>query len=76
MWLNNPRDPSDMVENMAFTCYAMRQEQLDAIVDNAIQQLKSINPFATSLDIDIPDDCTDEEIAYIEGQVRQKWQTM
>lgn len=76
MWLNNPRDPSDMVENIAFTCNAMRQEQLDAIVDRAIADLQNVDPFNPSLSINVPDDCTDYEMAYIEEQVRRRWQNM
>lgn len=75
MWLTNPVNPGDVVENVAFTAYAARQEQLDAVVDAVVEQVQNEVLFGNmSFNFNLGDDYTQDEIDYIQRKVQERCQ--
>lgn len=73
MWLKNPRDPNDKVENVAFIAYAAHNEELDNIVDTIVDKIHQGIIFGnTSITFDVDDDMSDEDLAYIEQEVQRR----
>ena len=73
MWLKNPRDPNDKVENVAFTAYAAHNEELDNIVDTIVDKIHQGIIFGnTSITFDVDDNISDEDLAYIEQEVQRR----
>ena len=73
MWLKNPRDPNDKVENVAFTAYAAHNEKLDNIVEAIVDKMHQDIIFGnTSITFDVDDDISDEDLAYIKQEVQRR----
>lgn len=73
MWLKNPRDPKDKIENVAFTAYAAHNEELDKIVDAIVDQVYEGIIFGnTSVTFNFEDNMSDKDIAYIEREVKSR----